>query len=123
MPNDSPPTVADTQFGERHRPSVLPLYAFSGVRQQRGERVECTAGLRDGAHFQPMAEDHDGDKGREFPPDLDLEEPKCCGERRTKGRDADMSVIIPVLPIRSLPLRRGGSHAAISEDECSEHEE
>ena len=39
-----------------------------------------------------MAEDHDRDQRREFPPDFDLEEAECCGERRAKGdydRQAD----------------------------------
>ena len=116
--------VADTQFGERHGSSVRPLHAFSGVRQQRRERVECATGLGDGAHFQPMTEDHDRNQRRNFPPHVNLEDAECRRERSCKGDDdcqADERHH-PGGAIRKFAhCAAEEDHAAISEYECSEH--
>jgi hypothetical protein len=41
--------------------------------------------LSDGAHFQPVTENHNSDQRGEFPPDLHLEQAECSAERRPKG--------------------------------------
>jgi hypothetical protein len=43
--------IADLQLRERDSLSIRAAYAFSRVREQRGECCECTAGLRNGPHF------------------------------------------------------------------------
>ena len=72
--------------------NLASAYTFGSVREERGECIERATSLGNSSHFQPVAEDHDRDQRREFPPDLDLEEAECCGDRRTKGnydRQAD----------------------------------
>src|SRR5712671_725335 len=86
--------VADAQLREWNRLSVRTAYTFGSVREQRGEGIERAASLGNGSHFQPMAEDHDGDQRCDFPPDFNLEEPECCCERCPEGdydRQADES--------------------------------
>jgi hypothetical protein len=46
--------VANAQLRERNRFSVCAAYAFSGVREEGGERIESTASLGNGSHFEPM---------------------------------------------------------------------
>ncbi len=55
------------------------------VRQQIGERSEGAAGLADGAHLHPVAEQHDGDEGRELPPELEVKPAESGGGRSDVG--------------------------------------
>src|SRR6266567_1690318 len=84
--------VAHLQLRNWNRLSLASPYTFGSVREERGECIERAASLGNGPHLQPMAENHDGDQRREFPPDFDLEKAEGCGEGSTKGncdRQAD----------------------------------
>ncbi len=65
--------VADRKGRDRDFLSAGRSDPFRGVRQQLGECGEGPAGLSDGAHLQPVAEEHDRDEAGEFPPDLHVE--------------------------------------------------
>jgi hypothetical protein len=77
--------VVDFQLRDRNGLSLVSTYTFGSVREQRGECIERASGLGNGSHFEPMAQHHDRDQRCEFPPDFNLEEAKCCGERRSKS--------------------------------------
>jgi hypothetical protein len=84
--------VANAQLREWNSLGVRARYAFSGVREQRGECIERTASLGNGPHFQPVAEDHDRNQRRGFPPNVDFEKAECRSERSSKSdydRQAD----------------------------------
>jgi len=77
--------IACAQLADGNGSDFRTVHTLRGVGQQGGKSVECTVRLRDGAHFEPVTEDHDGDQRGDFPPDLHLEQPECGGERRTEG--------------------------------------
>ena len=68
------------QLRKRNGLDLCAAHTFGSVWEQRGECVERAKSLRNGSHFQPMAEDHDRYQRREFPPYLDLEEAEGCGK-------------------------------------------
>ena len=76
--------VAKAQFSEGDRFRFWPLYAFSGIREKSCKGIEGATGLGNGPHFKPVAEQHDRNQRREFPPNVNLEETECCSERRAK---------------------------------------
>jgi hypothetical protein len=86
--------VADPQLGGRDRHDPIPLDALRLVRDQRGEGVECGARLRERAHLDPVAEQHDHDQQRQLPPELELvvQQPhgrSPGGEERDRDGEAD----------------------------------
>ena len=86
-------TTSPTRNSESETDWVsAPAYAFSGVREQGGKCIERTASLGNCPHFQPVAEDHDRDQRRKFPPNVNFKEAECRSERRSKSdndRQAD----------------------------------
>jgi hypothetical protein len=98
-------------------------YTFCSVWEQRGECIERAASLGNSSHFQPVAEDHDRNQRSEFPPDFDLEEPECCGERRTKGncdRQADEGHHAGLVLRKLAPCPADENEATVNEDRRSE---
>ena len=85
--------TGDDQNGDRHPLDRL-VGAISArigdplglVRQQLGKRRECTAGLADRTHLDPVAKQHHGDQQRHLPPDLRVEESE---RRRQRGDVGD----------------------------------
>jgi hypothetical protein len=79
--------------------------------------------LGDGAHLQPVAEQHDRDEGGELPPDLDVEQAQGAGPRRHEGDDdcqGDQGHH-PWLAIGQLALRAADKdNAAVEEDQRAE---
>ena len=75
--------VADTQLRHGHRFRSVRGHPLGGIREKLGERGERAARLRDRAHLEPVAEQHDRDEGGELPPDLDVEP----AERARPARD------------------------------------
>src|SRR5713101_9823276 len=69
-----------------------------------------------------MAEDHDGDQRCDFPPDFNLEEAECCGERCAKGdhdRQADESHHAGLAVGKFAPSPTDEDRSAIKKDDCS----
>src|SRR5262249_42036415 len=116
--------IPNLQLGERHRLSVGAYYAFSCVRKQRGKRCECTAGLRNGPHLQPVSENHDRNERCELPPNIDLEEAECTCERVTKGdedpqADGGHHPGLAVRQFAACPADKNDT--AVEEDQCSKN--
>ncbi len=104
-------------------PSLVCGDAFGGVREQGGECVERATSLRDGSHFQPVAEDHDRNQSCQFPPDFNFEETEGCGERRSEGDDdgeADESHHAGLAVGKLAPCSAEEHEPAINEDDRSE---
>src|SRR5262249_25160586 len=94
------------------------------VRQQRGERIERATRLGNRSHFQPVAEDHDGNQRREFPPDLDLEKAKGCSQRCAKGnydRQADKRHHARLAVRNLVPCPTYENEASVKENDRSEN--
>src|SRR5207253_4076333 len=99
------------------------VYSFGSVWEQRGERIERATSLRNSSHFQPMAEDHDRDQRREFPPDFNLEKTESCGKRRAKGHcdcQADEGHHAGLVVRKLAPGPTDEDETAVNEDRCSE---
>src|SRR6266568_3032879 len=80
VPGRGKDNVVHFQLRDWNGLSLGSAYTFGSVWEQRGECIERAARLGNGSHLQPMAEDHDRDQRRQFPPNLDLEEAECCGD-------------------------------------------
>jgi hypothetical protein len=103
--------------------SLCTAHTFSSVWEQRGECIECAASLRNGSHFQPMAEDHDRDQRCKFPPDFDLKEAECCSERRTKSncdRQADEGHHAGLVVCKLAPCPTNEDETTVNKDHRSE---
>ena len=82
--------IADPQVGRRHGHDPVAVHAFGLVGQERGEGVQGGGGLREGAHLEPVAEEHDHDQQGEFPPELEfvMQQPEA-GTPRCEEGDGD----------------------------------
>ncbi len=78
--------VADAQLAGRNHLSAIRDDAFRGVREQGSKGGQSALCLGDRAHLQPVAEQHDGDQGGQFPPDLHIEQAERAGPR---GHECD----------------------------------
>ena len=63
--------VAQPQFGWCHGDHVVAVDFLRLIGQQRGKRVEGARGLRQGAHLDPVAQQHDHDQKGELPPEVE----------------------------------------------------
>ena len=79
--------VAHVEVGWGHLDDVLALDALGLVWQQCRQRVERRGGLGQGAHLDPMAQQHDDDQQRQFPPEFELvmDEPERGGPGGEEG--------------------------------------
>ena len=74
--------------------------------------------LGDGAHLQPVAEEHDRDQRRELPPDLDVEQAERArpgGDEGDDDRQGDEGHH-PGLPAGQLPLGATEEHQSAVEE-------
>ena len=78
--------VADREVRDRDLLGAGRRDPLGRVRQQRRQGGERALRLRDRAHLEPVAEQHDRDQGRQLPPDLDLEQAEGARPARSRRR-------------------------------------
>src|SRR5262245_3170258 len=119
-PGSDQDQVACAHRGERDDLDSRVRHPFDRVREQGRQGIEGAASLGDRPHLQPVAEEHDGDKRRELPPDVDCEEAERRGEGGDEGnrdRQADQGHH-PWLAVRQLAARAAREdEAAVKEDD------
>ncbi len=86
--------VADPEVGGSDRDGRRALDALGGVGEECGEGIEGGSRLREGAHLEPVAEEHDDDEEGEFPPEVervveDAERGSPGCEERDRDREGD----------------------------------
>src|SRR5215218_3007077 len=77
--------VADVQLGGRDGPGAAVVDQLGVVGQQRRQVVQGAGGLPEGAHLQPVPEQHDHDQQRQLPPEVQVEEAERGGGTGHEG--------------------------------------
>src|SRR5262249_23274809 len=112
------------QVSQRYGLDLGTAHPFSGVGQQCGQRIECATGLGNSSHFQPVAQKHDRNKRREFPPDLYSEEAEAGGKQSAKGNcdcQADKRHHARLVVLKLVPRPTKEDQPAVNEHEGTEN--
>src|SRR6266851_10468391 len=75
------------QFPQWNGLNFSAVYTLGSVWEQSGECIERATSLRNGSHFEPVAENHNRNQRCELPPNVDLEQTKCRSERSSKSNN------------------------------------
>jgi hypothetical protein len=116
--------VAEAQLRDGHDFGAAFEDALRFVGKQLGQRRQRSAGAPDRGHLLPVAKQHDRHKGRQLPPELQVEQ---AGRRRKAGREGhgdgerDEQHHAGLAVGQFAPASDEEDMPAVDEDHCPQH--